>query len=132
MPYPHSIDKDMNYELAKQLKDAGFSQELKHGTMIDGEDCDVCGNHVYYVPTLSELIEACGEERTIRIQSYWEGNDLRWQADTCGNFAPWDNAHVSEVGSTPEEAVARLWLALNPNASASLGEHPTTHPTNTP
>ncbi|MEO7174270.1 MAG: hypothetical protein ABI002_00665, partial [Saprospiraceae bacterium] len=44
----------MNYELAKELKDAGFP--IKKRCMCIEEICV----HQYY-PTLSELIKACGD-----------------------------------------------------------------------
>jgi len=102
----------MDYELAKKLKDAGFTQTHKDITLSIAKDMQ---SEECLVPTLSELIEACGNV-TIRLQSYWNGNDLMWQADTCGNFRDYDHVlDKSEVGSTPEEAVANLWLALNTN-----------------
>ena len=56
----------MQYELAKKLKDAGFPQldyscilqDLEDVAIQDKNDSSVW----YYKPTLSELIEACGEE----------------------------------------------------------------------
>lgn len=84
----------MTYELAKQLKDAGF--EKKNGAPIFIED-DV------FPPTLSELIEAC--ETWIDVYGYKDN----WSAST---ETAMDNKNIHH-GSTPEEAVARLWLALN-------------------
>ena len=53
-------------------------------------------------PTLSELIEACGK-------GFWELTKYpsRWGA------YEWKGREGS--GSTPEEAVANLWLALQSN-----------------
>ncbi len=87
----------MNYELAKQLKDAGFPQDecCVHGK--SGHD------HVFE-PSLSELIEACGDE----FHGLWRVMDEWFAKDARG---------LEIKGSTPEEAVAKLWLALNkPNA----------------
>ena len=100
----------MKYILAKQLKDAGFP-EGKEGKLIDGEDCDVCGYHVYYVPTLSELIEACGDEFCELVQSdhykLWIARgDVDWPKKL-----PSYNL-LSGEGLTPEEAVANLYIAL--------------------
>lgn len=97
----------MNYELAKELKDAGFPQ--------DGDGlryCEECPEHeihfldhglVYVLaPTLSELIEACG------------GKFTGLTRDDDGVFAAHSRIDIyTELGATPEEAVARLWLALN-------------------
>jgi len=56
----------MNYELAKQLKDAGFPQVGRawlcaHGYHYDGiAEAALCTDERFYAPTLEELIEACG------------------------------------------------------------------------
>lgn len=97
----------MNYELAKELKEAGFLQGGE-GDYSQGEPDAFLGEpyksrNVYY-PTLEELIEACGdgieELKAIR-------NDLvgwKWEAHTDS---------YCMVGQTPNEAVSRLWLTLN-------------------
>lgn len=92
----------MDYKLVKELKEAGFP-ELKY--------LETCREEVY--PTLEELIEAFGENKTIKLQSYYDKNDLMWQADTAGNFRNWLPSDTSEVGPTPAIAVAKLWLAIN-------------------
>lgn len=86
----------MNYELAKELKDAGF--ESKHSS----EDAKYPDKDGYVPPNLSELIEACGE-RFGELYRFPQS----WSAEEYGNSG------VEGNGSTPEEAVARLWLALN-------------------
>lgn len=109
----------ISYELAKKLKDAGFPQDR------DGDGYELGSNGLRrsyqsfddfleyaYAPTLSELIEACGDE--VRLQSYWSENDLMWQADNSSNFYVKEN-QIAGVGSTPEEAVALLYLAINGN-----------------
>lgn len=53
------------------------------------------------MPTLSELIEACGH-------NFWI---LQRDPITDTFVASFDD--YNEEGKTPEEAVARLWLALN-------------------
>ncbi len=104
----------INYELAKELKEAGFLQK-------DGKDY-YCVVHDHYFnelpkpdctadaisfPTLSELIKACGEDfMDIRYKRLGPSHD--WWASS--NYI---NGTFSVGGSTPEEAVARLWLALN-------------------
>ncbi len=95
----------MNYELAKQLKDAGFPQVQTHPS---GQDYRDCTN-----PTLSELIEACGNV-TIMI----------WGCKLHGYYAAIQPCNQSlhewasiiegkGSGPDPDVAVARLWLALN-------------------
>lgn len=109
----------MNYELAQKLKDAGFpirilgEEELGH--MEDPDDCpfyipteeDEDGT-VYCTPTLSELIEACGNEihRLWRVDESYDDGKTKWCATGTNDFN-------DGTGTTPEEAVARLWLALN-------------------
>lgn len=100
----------MNYELAKELKDAGYPQK---GDFIW---CDLSGykkllcrlcldpmnrrfgsyDELCVAPTLSELIAACGDE----FHSLVKFGDSVWRAS-------------EHRGSTPEEAVARLWLAIH-------------------
>jgi hypothetical protein len=102
----------MNYELCKKLKDAGFPQNSK--TISFGEDIIPIENPnseemKVSIPTLSELIEACGNrfssltllaENPTTKQKLWQSRgekiDLSW------NYSP-------------EEAVANLWLALQDN-----------------
>lgn len=102
----------MNYELVKQLKDAGFPQKGK-GTYVEiPYHPESLKNKKYnqdqfkeaiYVPTLSELIEACGDG----FLNMYKTKDGIFH---CVN--PFEDKD-DEVGSTPEEAVARLWLAIN-------------------
>lgn len=107
----------MNYELAKQLKEAGFKTKLGFPSgfpSVSTCDCsffDAGGRHTSmlcsaWTPTLSELIAACGNQ-FMRL----EKNELSFSALSTGIE---DQQPVSlEVGTTPEEAVAKLWLALN-------------------
>ncbi len=105
----------LSYELAKELKDAGFSQG-------DGDYAAANGNwygfepsldnpptekygEVAYAPTLSELIEACGTGAWFHLYHLRSGE---WETD-CANLSTADGVK----GPTPDEAVARLWLALN-------------------
>ena len=108
----------ISYELAKQLKDAGFPQ-TGHGLFwIDGYNVAQWlsrpQDHFIraYVPTLSELIEACGEKF---VSLYKDGDGWRAHGkapleadchddDCCGDL---------ETGMSAEEALAHLWLALN-------------------
>lgn len=106
----------MTYELALSLKNKGFPQELKdvvsENIYFDSNKEIVIGAFVesevsekmVKVPTLSELIEACGEEFEGILRNVTEGVfGRKWLASAGGYKAD---------GSTPEEAVARLWLAL--------------------
>jgi hypothetical protein len=102
----------ISYELAKQLKMEGFLQGGKGDDLWDDSgEIDEEG-HMAYAPTLDELIEACGE----RFGSL--GRD--WLDDVGRFWCAIDRGREQRVpprvectGSTPTEAVARLWLALN-------------------
>jgi hypothetical protein len=98
----------MNYELAKQLKDAGFP---RHHAFEQSDWENFKAHH----PSLEELIEACNLPNfnsfelecinTMKIPN-------QWLARTSTN----DRVFITEWCSTPTEAVARLWLALNRHA----------------
>lgn len=94
----------MTYELAKELKDAGFPQHPYNAMCFCGAKTVDDPHH----PTLSELIEACGEgfSRLLNHKKYG------WVAYPT---IEWTGEHATHVSyeKTPEEAVARLWLALN-------------------
>lgn len=105
----------LDYKLAKELKDSGFPQE--GGDYFDfwldeggnGFTRDFKGEipkDTPRIPTLSELIEACGD-RFGYLARFEKGNpDGDWQMISRDS--------VEIVWSiTPEEAVAKLWLALN-------------------
>ena len=97
----------MNYELAKQLKNAGFPlkkcvepidiYKVKDvGTFYYGADD-------YYFPTLSELIDACDS----RLESILKLPNGKWETSSDVDY------EIGETtGTTPEEAVAKLWLEL--------------------
>jgi hypothetical protein len=94
----------MTYELATKLKDAGFPLRKPGSERVHFEITHEIGQpSIFIYPTLSELIEACGDDfhQLLHITS----NDL-W-------FAEGFDTRQRETGSTPEEAVAKLWLALN-------------------
>lgn len=102
----------MTYELAEKLKDAGFP--IKTTTTMGGlvPETTVNPNTALIGPTLSELIEACdGKCDNFRL-SHWS---IEWVAGDWMNYVDdWKNDMRGE-GTTPEEAVANLWLALNEN-----------------
>ncbi len=108
----------MNYELAKKLKDAGFPQtEEKYCKcrFLTMEEKDVvpvvydCKTERVSNPSLSELIEACGD-RFLSVMHVVGADDHQnyWIATDRENIG----SHKHE-GSSPEEAVANLWLELN-------------------
>lgn len=94
----------MEYYLAKQLKEAGFPiQSGEDGSQwIENPETDL---DEIYAPTLEELIEACGEKIGALNQ---EAN--QWVAYPHQLYM---SDGTAGFGSTPTEAVAKLWLALN-------------------
>ena len=115
----------MNYELAKKLKDAGFPQTGDLSGMVgiyypnEEETWSTIFYNQYvtlkieghpeilYLPTLSELIEACG-------------GMFRKLENMTGGLWKAESIEVMDIpvgyqgsGKTPEEAVANLWLELN-------------------
>lgn len=85
----------MTYELARRLKDAGYKGYLH----FNGD-----GTVTYDLP---ELIEACGRIILMPCEQGWHTG-----------FEGYPISHLAEdrpqsCGGTPEEAVAKLWLALN-------------------
>lgn len=91
----------ISYKLAKQLKDKRYpgSEDWKEekGKMYFGFDNVL-------EPTLSELIESCGDSFKLLT---------RFKEDMCIWIAGDDIDHYITEGKTPEEAVAKLWLELN-------------------
>lgn len=110
----------MNYELAKELKEAGFPARCSHTYCPDNEQHPYKGCDEVIEPSLSELIAECGEsfeylEYSKRgtedsSNTHWLEKKGRWTAASSD-----DNGITTEdeQGHTPSEAVARLWLALN-------------------
>ena len=126
----------MNYKLAKQLEKAGFRVKSpvfpqvadKQGYTDTGDEIlrdyydyhkeswNYEGEH-YFIPTLSELIEACGDEFQL---TKWDCHnkiekkvDYKWIASTEIYYD--DRGYQSDIGEgkTPEEAVAKLYIELN-------------------
>ena len=105
-------DEGMNYELVRELKEAGFPQDLggqreercyihERGHMYTYENASF--DVELYIPNLEELLEACGDAFSSlnRFPHVW----------TCHGYGK-TSIEIKE-GKTPTEAVARLWLALN-------------------
>ena len=94
----------ISYQLARDLKDAGFPQsELARAQQQAGYD-------YVSLPTLSALIEACGEN----FGALGREPDCWVACEYVSERREWTNAHQ---GETPEDAVARLWLSLNQRAA---------------
>ncbi len=114
----------MNYELARELKDAGWPQWLREsvrtcfyynefGTLMFWPWGDQEPDLSEYTrsPDLSELIEACGIRfQYLSLHPAPDSLSMVWEARANWNM---QLKPLDSKGKTPEEAVARLWLALN-------------------
>ena len=112
----------MTYELAKKLKDAGFPQKGFLGYPLYHSGDDTSQMEGIAIPTLSELIEACGGkfENLMKGCEMKNGEEYRypeqvgkWFCNAVGNEANYTIHFRESEGATPEEAVANLWLTLN-------------------
>jgi len=104
----------MLQELAKELNGAGFPniQDVQHrqgrefltpdGRISVYSLGEAATTEDWFLPTLSELIAACGEKFFSLILDCG-----KWRC-TASGYEGYDDLY-----STPSEAVARLWLALN-------------------
>lgn len=134
----------MNYELARQLKDAGFEQRNDlldfefnkeplhevgyHLLRENGDSYDEFNDrtmylyyfsedyvkgegtkYIVYIPTLEELIDACGDELHIISRNKQEG----WSAYNHEEGYYSEKTSIRTTGKTPTESVAKLWLELN-------------------
>jgi hypothetical protein len=90
----------MIYELAVKLREAGFPQG-GNGTWAFPPDAIVVRRaDRVYVPTLSELLDACGDE------------SFKLCHDTGGWHVETTASGDSQRYASADEAVAFLWLAL--------------------
>ena len=96
---------------SRRAADAGFPQGGKGGYAAPPDKIVLRREDRAYCPTLSELIQACGENfawlRQSRESKRWAAQDFVHEEQ--------DSPHGGQ-GDTPEEAVARLWLALRTKA----------------
>lgn len=106
----------IDYDLAKKLKEHGFPEGFmgdREATIGNGD-----GYPRIFCPDLSELIEACGDgfkgllppDSALGYMAFSKIGKIRLDA--------YGTTILSEceiwIGKTPEEAVAKLWLELNP------------------
>lgn len=90
----------LSLEVCTQLSIAEFPkpdnwQELAFTVNLDTKER-------FYMPSLSHLIEACGEKFGVLE---------RFQDGTFGAYIPRD-CGINGLGKTPQEAVAKLWLTI--------------------
>ena len=103
----------MTKEVAKKLLDCGFPKEkcemvytgrlVEATSDIDGSPLGLMVSEYFFAPSLSELIEACGDRFTLIT-----GVDGKWLATKYTGH----NERNAGEGDTPEEAVANLWLKI--------------------
>ena len=108
----------LSYKLAKQLKDAGFAHVIKWGTnyyiksgqLLYWNDIDnefEIEREGIGIPTLSELIKACGRiDFKLRQMYSVRENKIFYVIEIPG-------ADDMERCKTPEEAVTKLYIELN-------------------
>lgn len=107
-------------KLGKQLKEAGFIHTTHWLNTVGGSENPEMLEDLHMVPdpTLSELIEACGDNLiAIQNRHLLNGFDEQFTTKWCA-VKEWEAYYPPEVsvgyyGSTPEEAVANLWLTLH-------------------
>src|SRR5687768_3342610 len=92
----------MHWELAKELREAGFPQEPRHDFVADPKNPE----DVPTVPNLPQLVDACCDF----LGGFSRGDDC-WRAHARAPFCE---------GDTLAEAVARLWLLRERSAQADL------------
>jgi len=105
----------ISYELAKKLKDAGFPQDTDR-CFFERDHTPLPGNgYVIHTglcprianPSLSELIEACGDMFSGIVRDLFpDGSTRHWIAHDV------NSPNNDSYGSTPEEAVANLYIAI--------------------
>lgn len=100
----------MKYELAFKLKEAGFPHKCVVNTGNDycSQDFEFPQGNICF-PTLSELIEACGNGKGFTISrdiyGIWR-TEIEKETETEWGI-------VYSCGETVTESVANLWIALN-------------------
>lgn len=122
----------MDYELAKELKNVGFPQMGDGKALVlhsadmfedEGEQSmavisweryvliapEFKDREVFYWPTLSEIIEACGDNfyQLVRNDEEYESKVWGWYASQHTGMGG-----QTDGGKTPEIALARLWLLM--------------------
>ena len=118
----------MTYELAKQLKEAEFPKSSGFGGfLVDNRKISskvISPNmgllyekkeddEIWPIPSLSELIEVCGEKFG-RLEHCKKDEIEFWIAYSSRIVNELNiPAYIFQQGQSPEEAVCRLWLALN-------------------
>lgn len=105
---------NIDYNLAKKLKDVGFPQNLDGNKQMNGQPLMYRtseGN--FYVPILSELIAECGDNIDTLARSL-NGKRLNyWFAVARSNATGFSSGSTLAQGKTPEIAIANLYIKLH-------------------
>ena len=104
----------IDYKLALELKNTGFPQHEDGSGEYYGQEVHTeLGK--FYIPTLSELIEACGD----KFQTLTRGHTGKFvcRSSNLNPLTAYSPDHVLDnyrgFGDTAEESVANLYLLLN-------------------
>jgi len=108
----------MDNSLAKELKDAGFPQNGSCDMHSDINDSTLVERFVH--PTLSELIDACPKQMGSATCVLGSANQSQAWVACYFDFRTNRGAELNETEQTPDEAVARLWLALHRSGRQQL------------
>jgi hypothetical protein len=101
----------ISYEVAKRLKDAGFTQPLV-GAKGDYRSPHSVPEDVVYLPTLTELLAACGKFESLE-RCDDDSERVWWCAwGVLGTLGGIEHHEQYGNGVTPEDAVAELWIAV--------------------
>ena len=106
----------MTYETLKRLKDSGFPLQqvaveagrevaLERPAVVFSGATSVAEAGIYYVPSLSDLVEACGTrlQSMSRVPEGWECSQ--------GSHGRGEAKAAKTRGATLFDALAELWLA---------------------
>jgi hypothetical protein len=120
----------MTYELLERLKESGFPLQpvrvevgketvLQRQAVVFSRRSDVADPGIYYVPSLSDLVEACGNhlKSMSRVGDGWACNQDQ-RATEAGSS--WEAAETH--AATLDDALAELWLTHRPTKSARGGQ----------
>lgn len=108
----------MNYELAKALQNADFIQGGKGTRVAPPDKIVVRRDDFAYVPTVEELVDACGLSLWTMRQGPYRGEWGWWVGQDCVNSANPDDWALFAFGTTLVQALARLWLMLHEKGDA--------------
>ncbi len=112
----------LSYEICKQLKEARFPQKTDFGSKFYDSNGNLWLENLSTLklpekdclcPTISELIEVCGEIVLWKWRDNWfSGFGENKEVGENHIDDSWDEDEEKGKGQSPEEAVANLWLKI--------------------